>query len=95
MKFKTAKCNRTGIQTPLSDGFFVADIDAGEWQFVGQNVPEKSGSEYSIAVSRIVSSPEAFVDWMGHLNEKSWFDAEKFADFFTRLRKENNLFGSI
>lgn len=93
MTAKTAKCERTGNEIHLSEGFLVADNKTGEWSFVSAAAPEWRG-DYSIPVFDVCKSPEAFVDWMAHLNEKSWFSSKKFADFFTRLRKENLLYGS-
>lgn len=94
MDATTAKCERTGNKIPLSEGFFVADHTCGEWSFVSTDAPEKHG-DYNVPVDDICKSPEALVDWIAHLNEKSWFDAKKFADFFARFRKENNLYGSL
>lgn len=74
--------------------FFVVDMGSAEWSFVSKDAPEKHG-DYNVAVANIVKSPEALVDWVAHLNEKTWFDPKKFADFFTRFRKENELFGSL
>lgn len=94
MQLKTARCERTDRKVLLSEGFFVAYPGTGEWSFISVDAPEQHG-DYWIAVQDIVKSPEALVDWMAHLNEKSWFNAKKFADFFTRFRKENNFFGSL
>ena len=94
MKFKTAKCERTGNEILLSDGFFVADTATNEWSFESIDAPENSG-DYNIAVSSLTKSPEAFIDWMAHLEEKTWFNANKFISFFTRLRANNNLFNSL
>ncbi len=91
---KTATCERTRKELPLSDGHFVADFGSGEWSFVSAEAPEQHG-DYNIPVASIVKSPEALVDWIAHMNEKTWFSPKKFADFFTRFRKENDLFGSL
>lgn len=94
MNYKTAVCERTGNKILLSDGAFVAAPGSGEWSFISINAPEQHG-DYCIAVAQIAKSPEALVDWIAHLNEKPWFDAKKFADFFTRLRQANNLYQSM
>lgn len=91
---KSAKCDRTGKLIKLSEGFLAADTSTGEWSFVCSDAPEIHG-EYATQITRLILSPEVLVDWMAHLNEKSWFSAQKFLDFFTRFRKENNLFGAI
>ena len=93
MRFKTAACDRTGNKILLSDGYFVANRSTGEWAFLCVDAPEHP-DDYSIPVDSFIESPEELVDWMAHLNEKTWFDAKKFADFFTRFRKQNNLQGS-
>ncbi len=94
MKFKTATCERTGQKVLLSDGFFTANPATGDWSFVGIDAPEQPG-DYNIESAQIVKSPEALVDWIAHLNEKTWFDAKKFCDFFARCRKANDLYGSL
>lgn len=94
MNTKTAKCERTGKIIPLSEGFFVADHTSGEWSFVSADAHEIHG-DYPISVDDICKSPEAFVDWIAHLNEKTWFSANKFVAFFTRFRDENDLYGSL
>jgi len=94
MQFKTAKCERTGHQILLGDGFFTADPATGNWSFICIDAPEMLG-EYNIHITELTKSPEAFCDWIAHLNEKTWFDANKFANFFTKFRLENNLFGSL
>jgi hypothetical protein len=78
----------------MSQGFFTGDPFSGEWSFTCVGAPQEGG-EYNVPVAEIMKSPAALVDWIAHLNEKTWFDAKKFADFFTRFRKQNNLFGSL
>jgi hypothetical protein len=87
----TAKCERTGKDISLRDGFFTADPFTGEWSFVGKDAPEKSG-EYNVAVDDLLSSPKSLVDWLAHLHEKTWFDPEKFFQFFERFRESNGLY---
>ena len=94
MKSKTAACERSGIKILLSDGFFVADPSTGEWSFVSVDAPARHG-EYNVPVSSIIKSSESLVDWMANLNEKTWFNAKKFADFFTRFRKDNSLYNAL
>lgn len=94
MTSKTATCERTSKTIPISEGFFVADFTTGEWSFVATGAPEKHG-DYNVPVEDICKSPEALIDWIAHLNEKTWFDAKKFTDFFFRFRKQNNLYGAL
>ena len=94
MSLKTAKCERTGHQILLSDGFLVANAGTGEWSFISLDAEEKS-YDYHIAIAEFTKSPEALVDWMAHLNEKTWFKPTEFFDFFERFREDNNLFGTL
>lgn len=94
MKFKTAKCERTGEQLLLSDGWLIADASTGEWSFVSTDA-EDHAYDYYIELRALLKSPEALVDWLAHLNEKSWFEPRKFFAFFERLRRENNLYGAL
>ena len=94
MNSKTAKCERTGQEVTISNGFFVASKETGLWSFISKDAPEMP-RDYSILVKDIVKSPEALIDWMANLNEKPWFDANKLMEFFTRFRKDNHLFGSL
>lgn len=93
MNSKTAKCERTGNVVLLTDGYFVADAEAN-WLFVCVDAPDNPG-DYNIEVSSLIKSPEAFIDWMAHLREKTWFNADKFFKFFTQLRANNNLYHSL
>ena len=94
MQSKTATCERTGQKVRLSDGFFTANPATGDWSFVSIGAPERPG-DYNIEAALMVKSPEALVDWIAHLSEKSWFDPKKFCDFFARCRKANGLYGSL
>lgn len=94
MKFKTAKCERTNEEILLSDGYFVANPLTREWSFSSIDAPEHL-ADYIIPVSSICKSPESLVDWLAHINEKTWFDAANFMNFFTKFRLNNNLFNSL
>jgi hypothetical protein len=94
MSLKTAKCERTGQQILLVDGFLVANAATGEWSFISIDAEEHS-YDYHVAISALIKSPEALVDWMAHLHEKSWFKPTKLFEFFERFREENSLFGSL
>lgn len=88
-----AKCERTGATVELSKGFFVADALTGEWIFTSGN--SEQTSDYAVLVGEIVRSPEAFVDWMAHLSEKTWFKPDRFFAFMERFRRENDLFNHL
>jgi hypothetical protein len=94
MTAKMAKCESTGKEIVLAEGYLVTDVSTGEWTFMSINAPDRS-FDYSVRLRDLVKSPEAFVDWLAHLNEKTWFDSGKVFAFFTRLRHDNKLFGSL
>jgi len=89
-----AKCQRTGNEIQLEDGFFVASPFIGDWEFVSRDAPENHG-DYNIAVKDLVKSPGALVDWFAHLREKTWFNPDQFFDFFKKFRNENGLYGCL
>lgn len=91
---KTAKCNRTGTELPLNEGFFVGNPHTGEWQFISKDALEQS-ADYCIAVQKLVRSPEAFSDRMGQLAQKKWLNPTKFFEFFERFRKDNDLHNAL
>lgn len=91
---KTAKCERTGKVIPISEGFFTGNPFTGEWVFISDDAPEKSG-DYNIAVADMMKSPEALCDRLAHTSEKTWFEPTKFFEFFHRFREANNLYGSL
>jgi hypothetical protein len=84
------KCQRTDKEIELKDGFFVSPRHTGEWEFVSVDAP--SNNDYNIAVKGLVHSPEALVDWLAHISEKTWFSSEKFFKFMYNFRAENNLY---
>lgn len=91
---KTAKCERTGNAIEINKGFFTANPFSGDWEFICEAAPEKSG-EYNIAVSDLIKSPESLCDWLAHISEKTWFKPAKFFEFFHRFREANGLYGSL
>jgi hypothetical protein len=94
LKFKTAKCERSGEQILLSDGWIVCNAPTGEWSFVSIDANENT-FDYHVELTALVKSPEALVDWLAHIGEKTWFKPEKFFEFFKKFRKENNLYGCL
>jgi len=99
MNKKLIACEHSGIKIPLSEGVMACNCgpdvkikDGGVWVFLCKKAADKS-CYYTIEIAELIKSPEALVDWLAHLNEKGWFDAKKFINFFTRLRNENGLYG--
>ena len=81
MSIKTAKCERTGHQILLSDGFLVANAASGEASFIGLDAEERS-YDYHVAISALIKSPEAldvpsrviiFLFAVGHCSEPETF----------------------
>ena len=94
MKSATARCERSGRELLLSDGAFVANTSSRQWYFVAADEVRAEG-EYPVPVSALLKSPETFIDWMAHLQEKPWFDGPSFLEFFSRLRRHANVFRSM
>jgi len=90
VKLKTATCERSGKNTPLSEGALVARPSTGEWLFISMD-EERPNGDYCIAVGSFLDSPDSPKNWIAHLKRKTWFDAQKFADFLHRFQKDNNL----
>lgn len=70
----------TGHKIPLGDGFFIAEPSTREWSFVSVGAFVRY-RDYNLSVAGIVKSPEALVDWIAQLNDKTWFDSKTFVDF--------------
>lgn len=86
------KCERSGIEIPLSEGAFVSTADSNgvrRWRFVSIQSEDES-TDYAVPVQAMTKSPEAFIAWMSHMNKKSWFDANEFAEMCTRLSSQNS-----
>ena len=84
------KCERTGKLIEIKDGFFASPNHSGDWEFVDRDAP--SHNDYNIKVSDLTQTPEALIDWLAHLNEKTWFDPKKFFDFIQDFRNRNGIF---
>lgn len=85
MSLLFAVCERTGKTIPLAQGILGASEVTGVWYFACQDIKPPNG-EYHTSLEKLTRSPADFVDWMAHLKSKTWFDADKFMDFFIRLR---------
>jgi len=89
-----ARSDHSGKEIPLSDGVFVASVATSQWYFVATDEVKAEG-EYAVPVSALLKSPEAFIDWMAHLQEKPWFDGASFLEFFMRLRSRAHIYGAM
>lgn len=81
----TGKCVRTGREIAIADGYLVGEPLTGEWHFIADDAPE-TGADYSIPIKDLIRSPAEFVDWMAHLDEKTWFRPSEFIKCFARIR---------
>lgn len=88
MNLNTFKCERTGKEILLHEGFFVADRSTGKWSF---ECSEDSGKydEYHIPVRDICNTHGSIDDWIEQLKEKSWFKPEELHKVFNRILNRN------
>jgi hypothetical protein len=70
--------------------FFV--YQNGRWMFLATNAPEFP-NDYSLLIDRFFESPSSTVDWLAHLHENAWFQAEDFLDMMNRFRRSTYSFG--
>jgi hypothetical protein len=66
----------------------------GRWMFVSTEVEEKP-DEYHFRIDDFFKSPRATVDWLAHLHEKGWFDANDFFAMMHRFREETHSYGVL
>jgi hypothetical protein len=66
----------------------------GKWMFVSTEADEDA-NEYHFEIERFFHSPEATLDWLAHLSEKNWFDAEDFVRMMHRFREATGSFCSL
>jgi hypothetical protein len=62
------------------------------WMFLATSAPEFA-SDYSVEIDRFFDSPSSTVDWLAHLHEKAWFQADDFFDMLDRFRTSTDSFG--
>jgi hypothetical protein len=58
----------------------------GKWFFVCSQALEDR-NEYDVPINEFFASPANTVDWLAHLAEKQWFNAEDFCAMIHRFRK--------
>jgi len=93
MKTQFKRTPRCEILIDEPAEWFVAKPGEG-WFFLSTKVPD-GGADYSIEIDRFFSSPASTVDWLAHLSEKDWFDANDFCRMLRRFRQATQSFGSL
>jgi hypothetical protein len=63
------------------------------WIFVSADEVDQGG--YEIEIDRFFDSPASTVDWLAHMREKDWFDANEFCDMLHRFRAVTDSYGVI
>jgi hypothetical protein len=66
----------------------------GNWMFVSLEAPEKP-TDYHFEIKDFFKSPASTIDWLAHLNEKAWFDANDFCDMMHRFREATDSYGAL
>ena len=64
------------------------------WKFVAVDAPEYAG-DYHFEIAEFFKSPTSTVDWLAHLHEKDWFDANDFCAMLHRFRKATGSYGIL
>ena len=86
-------CEECGKNEATSFSFFPLDSDPmkGEWKFVCDCTIESE--DYYIAIKDFLGNPQAAVNWMAHMNKKTWMGWNDFMNMITRFREATNCFG--
>ena len=69
---------------------FLSKGDVPCWKFTGECTNGRE--EYYIVFEKFFNSPAATVDWLAHLQEKSWMDWQDFGLMFWRFRQATESF---
>ena len=88
-------CEACGEKEAESFSFLPFDSDSsnGEWKFVCECTSESE--HYYIPISNFFANPSATVDWMAHMNEKTWMDWSNFMNMMERFRKVTDSYGAL
>lgn len=86
---KCAENEATSFSLIITD----AALSQGDWRFVCECTVENEG--YFIPISSFFANPPAAVDWMAHMQEKSWMDWKNFMEMITRFRKATDSYGAL
>lgn len=91
------KCEFCKSRTAIG---FIPDIDTfkkrgsgASWMWVCSSDDCPDG--YIVEFARFFNSPAATVDWLAHLADKSWFDANKFCKMMERFRDETKCYNQV
>jgi hypothetical protein len=66
----------------------------GKWLFVSTQAPE-NWNDYHFEIADFFKSPIATIDWLAHLHEKGWFDADDFCAMMERFREATDSYGAL
>ena len=67
----------------------------GCWKFSCARCASNDARSYAFDISRFFHSARSMVDWIAHLHEKAWMDANDFAAMMHRFRAATNSFGAL
>ncbi|MEY3786585.1 MAG: hypothetical protein RLZ75_792 [Pseudomonadota bacterium] len=65
----------------------------GNWKFICDCTA--NDEDYYIQINKFFSNPSASVDWMGHMQEKTWMNWQNFMEMMSRFRKATGSYGSL
>ena len=94
--FKTKPmCEECGTNEATSFSFIGNNPESfeGNWKFVCECTIDNE--DYYIPINSFFANPPAAVDWMAHMQEKSWMDWNNFMEMMNRFRKATNSFGAL
>jgi hypothetical protein len=95
-KFKQAPaCEICIRQTALSFSFFepCSEVPDGGWRFACMCTAEIETAY--VPLSDFFKTPSATVDWLAHLGEKTWFDADDWFAMMRRFREATDSFNRL
>jgi len=70
-----------------------SDSSKDNWKFVCEYTAENEG--YYIIIDDFFANPPEAVDWMAHMQEKSWMDWNNFMEMMSRFRNATDCLGSL
>jgi hypothetical protein len=73
---------------------YPSPLPVGNSIFVSREAPEGM-TDYGLEIWDFFKSPASTVDWLAHLSEKAWFDADDFFAMIYRFRKATDSYGAL